>query len=50
MSDELVCEACGAVLGIEEIDFGYCGCCGGEGLGDGDDDGAFDADEEDHDP
>ena len=32
------CDACGAVLGQEEIDFECCGCCGGEGLGDEDDD------------
>lgn len=36
------CDACGAQLGQEEIDFECCGCCGGEGIDDGcdeDDDG-----------
>lgn len=32
------CTECGAVLGQEEIDFDCCDCCGGEGLGDPDDD------------
>lgn len=44
MISEFVCQECGAVLGVEEIDFEYCGCCGGAGLGD-EDDGAFDEDE-----
>lgn len=32
------CVACGEPLGQEEIDFECCGCCGGEGFGDEDDD------------
>jgi hypothetical protein len=28
------CDACGAALGQEEIDFECCDCCGGEGFGD----------------
>lgn len=39
------CDACGAALGQEEIDFECCGCCGGEGLGDEDDDVDFDDDQ-----
>lgn len=35
------CDACGAALGQEEIDFECCGCCGGEGFG-GDEDDDFD--------
>lgn len=26
------CDACGAVLSQEEIDFDCCDCCGGEGF------------------
>ena len=37
------CDVCGAALGQEEIDFECCGCCGGECLGDEDDD--FDVDD-----
>lgn len=43
------CDACGAVLGQEEIDFECCHCCGGEGFGedeDGDDDFDWSADDE----
>lgn len=39
--DGCYCDACGALLCQEEIDFECCFCCGGEGLGDEDDD-AFD--------
>lgn len=34
------CPACQANLDIEEMDFGTCACCGGEGFGDEGDDWA----------